>query len=141
MEHLAKTAKVPVIVKIQRPAIKSVEAAFLVYARKVGVVPAVTQVCMIYQYYMQVFVSGNLKLIDPLIQRTFQLASLHLRKSAEIFRIEKTSIESVSEGFLTYSSKFKLSFWKRQLPTKEFLASWLHVRYRAKSESTFLKYH
>ena len=54
MEHLAKTAKVPVIVKIQRPAIKSVEAAFLVYARKVGVVPAVTQVCMVYQYYMQV---------------------------------------------------------------------------------------
>ena len=99
MEHLAKTAKVPVIVKIQRPAIKSVEAAFLVYARKVGVVPAVTQVCMVYQYYMQVFVSGNLKPIDPLIQRTFQLAFLHLRKSAEIFRIKKLQLSQFLRFF------------------------------------------
>ena len=90
----------PVIAKIQRSAIKSVEAAFLVYARMVGVVPAVAQVCMVYQYYMQEFCSGNLKPIDGLIHRIFQLASLHLHTSAEIFRIKRLQLSQFLRDFL-----------------------------------------
>ena len=126
MEHLAKTAKVPVIVKIQRSAIKSMEAAFLVYARKVGVVPAVTQVCTVYQYYMQVFVSGNLKPIDGSVQRTFQLASVHLRTNAEIFRIKR-----LQNSYCPFGSD--------HFQQRHFYHSELKVQYRVKSESTFLK--
>lgn len=62
MGHLVKTAREPVIAWNQRSAIKSVAAAFLVYARKVGEEPAVTQVCIVcmQQYYIPVFSSSIL---------------------------------------------------------------------------------